>query len=918
MDEVSKKAGERVGGSGRSAGTAGAGSAGRVGPSGPAAGGRAGGSAGGRAGGRTTGSGRDDLVGRQIDGKYLLLERLDYEGHARVYRAEQLHVGRHVALKLEKRDVDERDPGWERLSKSAHLASKVSHPNVASVFDVGIDGEQGYVYLAMEMCAGRDLRRYVQASGPLDVKEAVEIGKQLLGALGAAHRKGVVHGALSPKYVLLNRKHTAGAHDVKLVGFGLSDWEMESGSRIGGTSQGTAGFAAPEVVEGGGADGCSDLYSTGVTLFYAMTGQLPWEEGAAEVREARRWYEHRVRWALEQRVEEVDAWTDFFETALSSGKSHRFCAADQMLDALKRAAAGEAGEVSQISQRQEEFGRFRLVRMLARGGMGELHLATTDVEMGEARAVVLKTLRPDLAAKKDFLSLFVEEAKLTSRLTHPNLVRVHEVGHVGDRYYISQEYVVGKDCRRILDRARTDRVPVPVEVALFIVKELCEGLAYAHRIITPSGLGLVHADVSPTNVLVSFEGGVKLIDFGLASRVEISTKMESRRLMGKLYYLSPEQLDGEPIDGRTDVYAAGLVLFELLTGSRYHRGETEQEVAESIRRGGGVSGLEINRGGGKRLVTILTRALKKRPEDRYQRAEALRDDLAEVLARLRPRMSRDVVGGYLRHLFPSEYKADTQLSFSLFSKSPVPAKDSALNQKASGTQAPTPGSEETLAGAVREWDLVDDLGDVVEEPTLPALSLAENRGVEASSSPKQAKRPERGPANEDEPGGAGPADSRSLSMLTELEPFADTDPETKRVNLAEDGGSADRDEDGSPRGPIEDWVEDGRGEMARSPWWTIVILVVGGTVGAAAGWYYASQPSCGYPEPAAKGSSAKKRRQANREAERKTTRKRRGQKRRPKSRETGRPKSRQTSKQRAAPRRRREEPTDGSLPKERR
>jgi serine/threonine protein kinase len=822
----------------------------------------------------------DALLGEVIDGKYRLVERLDQTGHARVYRAEQVHVGRPVALKVEPRALNKQDPAWNRLSRTARLAARVKHPHVAEVYDVGIDDARGHVYLAMEMCPGENLRDHVLHHGPLTVEQTVGMGRQILQGLKAAHAKNVVHGSLSPKYILLSTHKTEGSTQprlrIKLVGFGLADWEQQSvyhkdggtgedrsqggaqrvntrqggvhqdGTRQGdapqgdtrqgdaqqggggipyGVTWGTAGFAAPEVLSGGLTDVRSDYYSVAVCLFYAMTGQVPWEAGVLDMEEARRWYAHRVRWALEN-IKGTDGWVDFFQTALAPRSPERFDSADGMVDALKRAATGKIDEGSQISQRRETFGRFRLVRMLARGGMGELHLATTDLETGEAQAVALKTLRQDLTAQKEFLALFLEEAKLTSRLVHPNLVRVYEVGKVDERYYISLEYVVGKDCRRILERARTDRLPIPIEVAVLVVRELCEGLAYAHRIVTPSGYGLVHADVSPTNVMVSFEGAVKLIDFGLAGRVEMSTQIERNQLMGKLHYLSPEQLLDRPMDNRTDLYAAGLVLFELLTGQRYHRGETIHEVVEWIEKGKPIAPSAVDPRVPEVLDGIVARALERDPDKRYRHAEALRDDLAEVLSRLRPRMSRDVVAGYLRQIFPSEYRADTQLSHSLFTRTPQPAAESAIQAQA-----------------------LESLSDIFtdgEETTLPALSLAD---VEATKARQGRRKTLKSPVYKAEDDFDATAETLAGARLSEVaegeeieptvvdppvSPIGDTDPGLKRVDPAAVDLPVAKPNPQAEHPAVK--PIDGR-SYARL--WTLLALLVGLIFGVAGGVYLA-------------------------------------------------------------------------------
>ncbi len=622
----------------------------------------------------------DAMIGRVIDGKYRILSRLDSTGKAFVFEAEQLHVKRIVALKVARRKLSGAEPSFERLSRIARMTGKVQHPNVAAVFDVGADHE-GHVYLAMEMCPGIDLRRRVAINGHFSAEKTVEIGIQILDGLAAAHSQEVVHGILIPEYVMIRDGFSGeetNVAKVKLVGFGLYECDMgePSGSSIGGSAQGEnrSDFLAPEVIYGEPPSHRSDLYSAAALIFYALTGQMPWEKGALDLKEARRWYEHRVRFFIEK-ITGSDRMVGFFSTGLAPEPQDRFESAGRMKDALKNHFSGRKSEHFYVTRREEVLGSFRLVRMLARGGMGEVHLAMNDSSMGRSSALVLKTIRHDLTGGREFLDLFMEEVGLTSRLSHPNLVKVYEAGRIEGRYYMTLEYVVGKDLRRILERSRTDNLPVPVEVAVFIIRELCEGLAYIHRIQTPSGTGLVHADVSPSNVLVSFEGAVKIIDFGLARWIGLSGEAEEAVKLGKRSYLAPEQLKGEGLDVRTDIYAAGLLLFELLTRTRYQEPvNAEEKHGHSEMKAASLdaSGMRGD------LAKILKKALSPEKEKRYAKIAAMRDDLSEVLAFLKPRMSRDLPAKYLRELFPSEYKTETQMSQALFSKPPQAVSETAL------------------------------------------------------------------------------------------------------------------------------------------------------------------------------------------------------------------------------------------------
>src|SRR6266545_1152051 len=210
------------------------------------------------------------------------------------------------------------------------------------------------------------------------------------------------------------------------------------------------------------------------------------------------------------------------------------------------------------------FGRYLLVERLSRGGMGEIFLARHGLS-GFEKLVVIKKVLPHLAADREFLTRFIDEAKVAVNLQHANVAQVYEVGRVNDEYFLALEYVSGSDLRATMALLAARRQAMPVELALFIAREAANGLAYAHRRTDAAGasLALVHCDISPPNLMLSFEGEVKIIDFGIARSRRRMTETNPDRGFGKFGYLAPEQLlKGYVVDHRTDVYALGVVLFE--------------------------------------------------------------------------------------------------------------------------------------------------------------------------------------------------------------------------------------------------------------------------------------------------------------------------------------------------------------------
>ena len=311
------------------------------------------------------------------------------------------------------------------------------------------------------------------------------------------------------------------------------------------------------------------------------------------------------------------------------------------------------------------FGRYLLVQRLSRGGMGEIFLAKHGLAGFEKLAVIKKVL-PHLAADAQFISRFVDEAQVAIKLQHVNVAQVFEVGRVGDEYFLALEYVEGRDLRRTLALLGHRKSRMPVDLALFVGRELANGLAYAHRRVGPDGtsLNLVHCDISPPNVLVSFEGETKVIDFGIAKSALRGTATDPKMGFGKFGYMAPEQLiRGGVVDHRTDIYAAGVVLYELLTGLRLYEAGPEPDyraLAKKVARGEHPLPSEADRSLAPYDDLVAT-ALRPKSEDRYQSAAEFRDAIQQALVNVNPTISTDQLGSYMRDLFADEMTGQREL-----------------------------------------------------------------------------------------------------------------------------------------------------------------------------------------------------------------------------------------------------------------
>lgn len=277
-----------------------------------------------------------------------------------------------------------------------------------------------------------------------------------------------------------------------------------------------------------------------------------------------------------------------------------------------------------------QFGRFVLFDKVGEGGMARIYLGRHSTDLGGERLVVVKQILPILASSQEFSQLLIEEAKLAAGLSHGNVVQVIDLGREADVLYIAMEYVEGFDLSDLLRRCSRTKTPLPVEFSLLIIIETLRALDYAHRKKDEHGrpLGIVHRDVSPSNVLVSFDGEVKLCDFGIARAMGVGGELPSEAIQGKAGYMSPEAAAGGNADARSDVFAAGVILWELLAGRRLYRREAGRPPSLEQARQAEIPPLPP-RGLPKedRLVRIVMRALSRNPADRYASA---RDFLREL------------------------------------------------------------------------------------------------------------------------------------------------------------------------------------------------------------------------------------------------------------------------------------------------
>lgn len=283
--------------------------------------------------------------------------------------------------------------------------------------------------------------------------------------------------------------------------------------------------------------------------------------------------------------------------------------------------------------KKEHQQRYRVIDKIAAGGMAEVFRAESAGIEGFKKRVAIKRVLPHLSKKPQFISMFLDEARLCAQLNHSNVVQTFDIGMGDDTYFIVMEYVDGADLKAIIERLRKAGYPVPLVPAVYIALKICEGLSYAHGLADSRGkpFGIVHRDVSPPNVLITRYGEVKITDFGLARANNQLEHSEPGIIKGKFSYLAPEAALGLEVDSRVDIFAVGIILWEMLAGRKLFSGASDYETVKQVQQAQIPSLRGFNEQVPDALETVILKALARDPEQRYQRASQLAKDLNAFL-----------------------------------------------------------------------------------------------------------------------------------------------------------------------------------------------------------------------------------------------------------------------------------------------
>ena len=307
------------------------------------------------------------------------------------------------------------------------------------------------------------------------------------------------------------------------------------------------------------------------------------------------------------------------------------------------------------------FGKYQLIEKIATGGMAEVYKAKSYGVAGFEKLLVIKKILPHLSRNKDFVGMFINEAKIAVSLNHANVVQVYDLGVVGQDYYMAMEFIHGQDLMKIIKKGRKTRKFLPIPTGVYIITEVARGLDYAHSLTDPGGraLNVVHQDISPHNILISYEGDVKVVDFGIARVGEVAEEEGGKMAGGKFAYMAPEQARGGKVDARSDIFSTSIILYELITGQRLYAGKDRQEKMRMVRNAEIPPPRAVNPEIPARLEEILLKGLHRDPDKRYSRARELQEDLLSFLYDVGMRVTRADLAAFQKDMFAEEYARES-------------------------------------------------------------------------------------------------------------------------------------------------------------------------------------------------------------------------------------------------------------------
>jgi len=305
--------------------------------------------------------------------------------------------------------------------------------------------------------------------------------------------------------------------------------------------------------------------------------------------------------------------------------------------------------------------KYLLLDKIGSGGMAEVYRGKLTGEKGFEKLIVIKKLLPHIATDQAMVAHFTNEARLAAMLQHENITAIYDYGEIDGEFFIVMEYLFGKDLSSVIDRLQKMESPFPPEFALMILARICDGMEYAHNLkdFQDNPFNLIHRDLTPQNIFITYEGKVKILDFGIAKSTTIDNKTRTGVIKGKMNYMSPEQIMGNPIDHRSDLFSMGILLYEMVSGIKFYSGDTGEVIRKSVQ----VDHTplpEVADDLPMGVYSIVEKAIERNPDDRYQSSSEMAQDIKECLKGLNTELDNTALQDFILAIFSEEYEAEKE------------------------------------------------------------------------------------------------------------------------------------------------------------------------------------------------------------------------------------------------------------------
>ncbi|PWT88905.1 MAG: hypothetical protein C5B54_09840 [Acidobacteria bacterium] len=577
--------------------------------------------------------GQDPLVGKKIR-EYEILEVIGQGGMGAVYRARHIYLEQERALKVIRSDRSANKEFVERFIREAKLLTRLRHPNLVVMHEFGSFEENSF-FMVLELLQGETVLERIQRLKKIPYSDALRIVREAALGLQAAHAKGIVHRDISPDNLVVV-KDESGDEVTKVIDFGIAKPLDSTNTLTSDLFVGKLEYSSPEqcgmLDSDEHLDGRSDMYSLGITFYHMLTGELPFRAQTAQALMVKHATEN-PKPPSTKTVELPPTLDTVVLRMLAKKRSDRYLTMEHFIRDLDQiqTARRNSDEQATIETSDETFEmrigslfakRYMILSKLGEGGMGAVYKATDQILNVP---MALKVLSSRVAHNPTAVERFKREVILARKVAHRNTCRIYDIGESDGIHYVSMEYIEGKTLSHLMaEKGRLDP-----QLGISIMSQVLEGLEEAHH------AGIIHRDLKPQNIMVNDRNHAWIMDFGISISNEVSRVTQTGVVVGTVYYMAPEQLDGKEIDARADIYSIGVILYQMFTEKLPFQGTTSKEFNPMQQmlaqlHSTATRPSEIIPNFPPELEKIILRALEKNPDKRFQTANEVKQALHRI------------------------------------------------------------------------------------------------------------------------------------------------------------------------------------------------------------------------------------------------------------------------------------------------